>query len=313
MLRAGAISASYDVFTPSRRLGPSHDGVAGFFSNLSFPHRREPGATIKISDCSRQVRPHISLSSITKWRQDDERAAQRNKSESVAVVSELSETRGLRRAKSDAFKRILSALCFFHGNILERRKFGPLGWNIRYAFDESDLETSINVMRRFLDEQESIPWDALRFITGHINYGGRVTDDWDRRCIVTILSIYFNEAIMVQENGECPCGNQCVVCVGCSFSRWRGCKLAWPSGDESDRHAIDATPLDGVEATRHETRRRHFDATREYKPHSFAEWSQQAPRRSARSRSTLIISFLTQIDEPEIFGMHENANNIQPG
>ena len=72
----------------------------------------------------------------------------------------------------------------------------------RYAFDESDLETSINVMRRFLDEQESIPWDALRFITGHINYGGRVTDDWDRRCIVTILSIYFNEAIMVQENGE---------------------------------------------------------------------------------------------------------------
>ena len=78
----------------------------------------------------------------------------------------------------------------------------------RYAFDESDLETSINVMRRFLDEQESIPWDALRFITGHINYGGRVTDDWDRRCIVTILSIYFNEAIMVQENGEYLCGNQ---------------------------------------------------------------------------------------------------------
>ena len=65
-------------------------------------------------------------------------------------------------------------------------------------------------MRRFLDEQESIPWDALRFITGHINYGGRVTDDWDRRCIVTILSIYFNEAIMVQENGEYPCGNQSV-------------------------------------------------------------------------------------------------------
>ena len=61
------------------------------------------------------------------------------------------------RVQIDAFKRILSALCFFHGNILERRKFGPL--NI-VRFFISDLETSINVMRRFLDEQESIPGRA---------------------------------------------------------------------------------------------------------------------------------------------------------
>lgn len=32
--------------------------------------------------------------------------------------------------------------------------------------------------------------------TGHINYGGRVTDDWDRRCLLSILGIYFNEAVM---------------------------------------------------------------------------------------------------------------------
>ena len=49
-------------------------------------------------------------------------------------------------------------LCdLFHTHTLhvqqERRKFGPLGWNIRYAFDESDLETSIAVMRKFLEEQ----------------------------------------------------------------------------------------------------------------------------------------------------------------
>ena len=76
----------------------------------------------------------------------------------------------------------------------------------RYAFDESDLETSINVMRRFLDEQESIPWDALRFITGHINYGGRVTDDWDRRCLMDILAKFFTVEALNPNHPFSPSG-----------------------------------------------------------------------------------------------------------
>lgn len=47
------------------------------------------------------------------------------------------------------------------------------------------------MLKLFLDEQEEIPWDALVYVTGHINYGGRVTDDNDRRCLLVTLQKYY--------------------------------------------------------------------------------------------------------------------------
>jgi len=61
-----------------------------------------------------------------------------------------------------------------------------LGWNILYEFNDSDFETSILMLKNLLESRE-IPWDAIRFVTGEINYGGRVTDDMDRRCLLAIL------------------------------------------------------------------------------------------------------------------------------
>jgi dynein heavy chain len=55
----------------------------------------------------------------------------------------------------------------------ERRKFGSLGFNIRYEFNTSDLECSSSTLNMFLSSQETIPWEALEYVIGQVNYGGR--------------------------------------------------------------------------------------------------------------------------------------------
>ncbi|XP_060941446.1 dynein axonemal heavy chain 6 [Limanda limanda] len=89
------------------------------------------------------------------------------------------------------WRKIVFGICFFHAIIQERKKFGPLGWNIPYDFTDSDRECALLNLNLYCKDGV-IPWDALIYITGEITYGGRVTDAWDQRCLRTVLRGFFS-------------------------------------------------------------------------------------------------------------------------
>uniref|UniRef100_A0A3Q3E463 Dynein axonemal heavy chain 10 n=1 Tax=Labrus bergylta TaxID=56723 RepID=A0A3Q3E463_9LABR len=77
-----------------------------------------------------------------------------------------------------AFRSLVYVLAFFHAVVQERRKYGKIGWNVPYDFNESD----------FLGDS-NIPWGSLKYLVGEVMYGGRAIDSFDRR----ILTVYMDE------------------------------------------------------------------------------------------------------------------------
>jgi len=130
--------------------------------------------------------------------------------------------------KPHEWLKLLFSLIFFHAAVQERRKFGPLGFNTRYDFNNTDLEVCVQTLRMFLDEQPVIPWEALLYVSGEIHYGGRVTDNWDRRTVMCMLRGYF-----------CPG----VLDEGYLFSTDSDLYFAPPDGDlQSYRDYVDGLP-----------------------------------------------------------------------
>lgn len=120
-------------------------------------------------------------------------------------------------AMDKEFKRALFGLCWFHSILIERKKFKTLGWNVVYAFNDSDFGVCEDLIAMYMGKPKEgempvlekkknqiIPWPAIQFLIAEANYGGRITDDRDRRLIKVYANEIFNENLVLAEKWKPP-------------------------------------------------------------------------------------------------------------
>eukprot|EP01063_Lacrimia_lanifica_P018008 TRINITY_DN2498_c0_g1_i2.p1 TRINITY_DN2498_c0_g1~~TRINITY_DN2498_c0_g1_i2.p1 ORF type:complete len:1214 (+),score=616.18 TRINITY_DN2498_c0_g1_i2:88-3642(+) len=104
------------------------------------------------------------------------------------------------------WKPMLFTQCFIHSNVVERRKFGPIGFCIPYEFNQGDWQASVQFLQNHMTaigddvkKGAQVSWITVRYMIAEIQYGGRITDNKDRVMFNTICEVCMNDKILQQD------------------------------------------------------------------------------------------------------------------
>jgi dynein heavy chain len=101
----------------------------------------------------------------------------------------------LDRIESGNWRVLVYSLCFLHSIVQERRKFGALGFTIPYEFNASDLSSSLNFLEKHL-HSSTLSWSTIQYMVAEVYYGGRITDELDRRLFNSYCEAWLNPFIL---------------------------------------------------------------------------------------------------------------------
>jgi dynein heavy chain len=101
-----------------------------------------------------------------------------------------------RTDKVNEFQKLIFGLAFYHALVIERKKFGPLGWNIPYEFNDTDRDITAAQLELYVQSYAEIPYRVLQQLTSVVNYGGRITDDKDMRTSDILIADFFTPNIL---------------------------------------------------------------------------------------------------------------------
>ena len=91
------------------------------------------------------------------------------------------------------YKKLVYSLSLFYAVLLQRKKYGSIGFNTPYAWSASDIQICIQQLPTFLDKYlDTYPKQALLYLFAEINIGGCVTDAIDQRTVNAIVEDYLN-------------------------------------------------------------------------------------------------------------------------